>query len=100
MDATSLAPTPRLFQTHHDMRVQGYHFHYSGIGRNGERVVMWNRDGDGPRAPWHMCEDLIVETRCLLRSANRAQQRVEYYAERDRAKAEQVSMKTAMEGAA
>lgn len=91
-DPVSLGPSPRLWRALDDMRVAGYHYHYSGCDESGQRVVVWNRDGDGERAAWHHSEELIVETRCLLRSAHRAQQRVEYYGERDRLKVEQVQM--------
>lgn len=100
IDPTTIAPSPRMYLTHRDMRVDGYHFHYSGLDEHGDRIVFWNRDGDGPRADWSIAEDLVVETRCLLRSANRALLRTQYYAERDRLGVEDVSMHTTIaEGA-
>jgi hypothetical protein len=98
-DNTVLAPNPRMWKVHDAMMVQGYHYHYSGLDAAGERIVLWNRDGDGPRASWHHVDELVIETRCLLRSAARAQKRVEYYAERDRMKAENVEMGPVMEAA-
>lgn len=94
VDPTSLAPSPRLWLAHRDMRVEGYHFHYAGTDEHGDTVVLWNRDGDGERANWSLAEQLIVDTRSLQRSTNRARKRVAYYAERDRLGIEQVSMHT------
>lgn len=92
VDNMTLGPSPRMWRALADMRVTGYHFHYSGVNEDGARVVLWNRDGEAPRAAWHHAEELIVDTRCLLRSAHRAQQRVEYYGDRDRLKVEAVTM--------
>jgi hypothetical protein len=87
-----------MYRVHRDMRVQGYHYHYSGVDENGDRRVMWCRDGDGRREPWHHADELVVDTRCLQRSKRRAQQRVEYYAERDRQKVEDVKMRQIVRG--
>lgn len=98
VDPTPIAPSPRLWLAHRDMRVEGYHFHYSGTDEDGNRVVLWNRDGDGERVDWSIAEQLVVETRCLLRSNHRAAQRTEYYATRDELGIENVSMLTTIEG--
>lgn len=99
VDATTIAPSPRLWLAHREMRVEGYHYHYAGTDENGDEVVLWNRDGDGERAEWSIAEQLVVETRCLLRSKNRAAQRTAYYADRDRLGIENVSMNTTIERA-
>lgn len=92
-------PSPRFWRALHDMRVDGQHYHYTGIDETGERVVLWGQQvmaAEGAPedhmvwnvlaerwehiTPWHDLSPVVrIENRCLLRDRYRWRKREEYY---------------------
>lgn len=95
--------SPRFWRALNDMRVDGQHFHYTGIDESGERIVLWAQQRcmeEG--APvggmvWNILDErwqhltpwadwsghVRIENRCLLRDRKRFLKRQEYYQLRD-----------------
>jgi hypothetical protein len=83
--------TPRFWRALADMRVTGYHYHYSGIAEHGDREVLWGSASSEDLVPWHhFGEDVLIENRCLKRAITRKKKRDEYYHLRDLSKIEVV----------
>lgn len=98
-DYEYMTQSPRFWRALHDMRVDGQHFHYTGIDETGQRVVLWGQqqtvEEGAPEGgmvwnvlderweritPWADWGGMVrIENRCLLRDRRRFLKRQEYY---------------------
>lgn len=95
--------SPRFWRALDDMRVDGQHFHYTGVDETGQRVVLWGAqqtlETGAPEGGmvWNVLDErweritpwadwgghVRIENRCLLRDKRRTAKRQEYYGLRD-----------------
>lgn len=103
LDYEYCTTSPRFWRVLDDMRVDGQHFHYTGIDEHGQRVVLWGQqrttDDGAPEGGmvWNILDErwdrltpwadwsghVRIENRCLLRDRKRFLKRQEYYQTRD-----------------
>ena len=103
LDYEYTSTSPRFWRALDDLRVDGQHFHYTGVDEHGERVVLWAQqrciEEGAPEGGmvWNILDErwqhlahwadwsghVRIENRCLMRDRKRFLKRQEYYQLRD-----------------